>query len=117
MMTFSWDINTATLLAIGLQIVVLTIFLSKLNARANSAYELAEKAHRRADDAHTAVIAVSANIALLREQVARENPNHKALGDMEQRLTTEIHRITDRMDDFISSLSGFSPPKPKRPGV
>lgn len=103
---FSWDFNTATLTAIGVQIVVFIGYLIKTNGKAHAAHELAEKAQKRADEAHMSIAAVNASLSMTREQVAREHPGHDALGAMEERLTTEIHSIRERLDQFIDGRRG-----------
>lgn len=50
---FSWDFNTATLSFIGLQIVLLIVFLVKTNGKASIAHDLATEAKKLANDAHT----------------------------------------------------------------
>lgn len=101
-MTFSWDLNTATLIAIAVQIVFLIVYLVKTNGKAHAAYERAEKAEKLAAEAHEKVSLVQAGVAMLREQVAKDHPDHDMLGDMEARLTKEIHRLGDRLDRFIN---------------
>lgn len=100
-MTFSWDFNTATLLAIGIQIVLLVAFLVKIHGKANAAFDMAEKALERADEAHEKIILTNASISLLREHVAREYPDNEALGKMEKRIIEEVHRINERIDEFL----------------
>lgn len=105
-MTFSFDWNLATLSVIALQIIVFIAYLIKTNGKAHAAHELAEKAQKRADDAHTSIAAVNASLSMTREQVAREHPSHTALGAMEERLTDEIHRLGSRLDQFIDGRKG-----------
>jgi len=97
-MNFSWDFNTATLLGIGTQIVILIVFLVKTNGKANEALKCAEAAQVDIEKLATQVAALTGNLSLLREQVAREHPDHDALAAMEKRLTREIHRLADRLD-------------------
>ena len=100
-MTFSWDWNLATLIAIGVQIVFLIVYLVKTNGKAHSAYALAEDALERADKAHESIMVVNASMSLLREQVVRDHPSHFALSAMEKRLTEEIHRVGNRLDQAL----------------
>lgn len=98
---FSWDFNTATLTAIGVQIVFLIVYLVKTNGRANAAFELADKALKRADEAHEKIVLANAGVSMLREKVAGEHPDHTALAAMEQRLIGEIHSLRDRLDQIV----------------
>lgn len=105
-MTFSFDWNLATLVAIGVQIIVFIGYLIKTNGKAHAAHELAEKANKRAEDAHMSIAAVNASLSMTREQVAREHPDHDALELMEKRLTEEIHRIGNRLDQIVDRRPG-----------
>lgn len=107
-MTFSWDFNTATLIAIGIQVVALIVFLVRTHSKANAAQEAAEeakvaaeKAHKRADEAHLAVGVATAGLSLFREQVAANYVDREALREMEQRLTDAINRLGDRLDQSM----------------
>jgi len=97
-MTFSWDFNTATLLAIAAQIIIFIVYLVKTNGKAVAAYELAEKAMDRAEEAHSAVAAAMAGTSLLREHVATEYIDRQDLRDMEKRLTDLIKEVGARVD-------------------
>lgn len=98
---FSWDFNTATLSLIVLQIIAFVVFIIRTHGRANGAYELAEKAHKRADEAHIAVGAYNAAHMLFREHVAAEYVDREALREMENRLTSAIDRLGDRLDQSM----------------
>ena len=100
-MTFSWDFNTATLIAIGVQIVVFVVYLVKTNGTANSAFDLAKAAHRKATDAHEKISIVSASLALHREQVAKEYVDRDALREMEERIMDAIGDLRKRVDKLI----------------
>lgn len=106
--SFSWDFNTATLLAIGVQIVVVIVYLVKTNGKAAAAYQLAEEAKKDVKDLSIQIAATAGNLSLLREQVAREHPDHDALEAMEKRLTREIHRTIDRVDRLLR-INGKTP--------
>lgn len=100
-MQVTWDFNTATLSFVAVNIVIGLWSLFKTSAKANSAYELAEKASKRVEELHQSVMLTTANISLLREKVAGEYPNHEAIEAMEQRLIAEIHRLSDRLDQIL----------------
>lgn len=109
-MQFSWDFNTTALIALGGQIVLLIVSLVRTSGKANNAFSLAMEAKQDAKDVSVQVGALTGNIAMLREQVAREHPNRQALQDMEERLTTEIHRVSDRID-ALGRPSDRPPPR------
>ena len=100
-MTFSWDLNTATLIAIGVQVVIVIVYLVKTNGKAISAYGLAAKAYKKADEAHEKISIVSASLGLHREQVAKEYIDRDALGEMEDRLMNAITELRKRVDKLI----------------
>ena len=104
----SWDLNTATLLAIGAQIVLVVVYLVKTNGKASAAYSLAKEAKADAKEAQIQAAAVMGNLSLLRETVAREHPNQDDLTNMENRLTVEIHRISDRLDEIFDKRSSHA---------
>lgn len=100
-MTFSWDFNTATLLAIVTQAVLVTIFLVRGDARSRSAKDLAKEAKVRADEAHNKIAVQESAQALFREQVAREYVSREALREMEERLGNSIDGIRERLDRVL----------------
>lgn len=96
-MTFTWDFNTATLLGILGQAVLLIVYLVKTANTAKAAMKRADEAHRHADGAHEKSAALSGLLALHREQVAREYVDKAALREMEGRLTDRIDRVGDHL--------------------
>jgi len=100
-MTFSWDFNTATLIAIGVQVVIVIVYLVKTNGKATSAYELADKADKKADEAHEKLSIVQASLGLHREQVAKEYVDRDALREMEDRLMDALSELRKRVDKLI----------------
>lgn len=97
-MHFSWDFNTATLVLIVVQIVAFVVFIVRTHSVAQSASEMADKAHKRADDAHIAISAYHATLMLFKEHVASEYVDKSSLRDMEGRLVDAINRLGDRLD-------------------
>lgn len=104
-MTFSWDFNTATLLAIIVQAVVLLRYLFKTESRAKRAEEKAaeahshaEKAHNHAEEAHTKVAALSGQLQMHRELVAREYISKDDLKDIKD----AINYLRKRIDELLS---------------
>lgn len=100
-LSFSWDLNTATLIALGANFALIVGYMVTTNSTAKAARAEAKEAKSDVEKLGTQVAAVSGNLALLREQVAREHPSHHELGDMEKRLTIEIHRVSDRIDEIL----------------
>jgi hypothetical protein len=105
-MTFSWDFNTATLLAIVTQAVLVIIGLVRSDNRSKSAKELATDAKKRADEAHDKIAMQGETHALFREQVAREYVSREALREMEERLTHSIDGIRERLDKVLDHRQG-----------
>lgn len=97
----TWDFNTATLSFIAVNIIIGLWSIFKTHARANAAYELAQDAEKSAKEAHAAIALMSANLSLLREQVAGDYPDHETMAAMEKRLIAEIHRLSDRLDQVL----------------
>jgi hypothetical protein len=97
-MTFSWDMNPATLLIIAVQIVGFIVFVVRTHNRAAEADEAACKAQKRADEAVLNASAVGANLSLFREQVAADYVDRDALREIKRELIDAINRLGDRMD-------------------
>ncbi len=100
-MTFTWDFNTATLLAILGQAVLLIWFMFTTSSTAKSAMKLAEDAKTKADEAHEKVAVLHGALHLHREQVAREFVDRDALRDMEARLTNRIESLGERIGEAM----------------
>lgn len=98
-MTFTWDFNTATLLAIGFQVVLLVIFLVKTANTAKTAMQKAKEAFDYAEEAHTKIAAVTGNLALHREQVARDYVDRDDLRD----LKDMIEQLGRRIDTLVEN--------------
>ena len=102
-MTFSWDFNTATLLTIATEAVVVIIFLVRSDTRSKSAKDIASAAQKRADEAHDKISVQTSTHSLFREEVAREYVSHVSLQQMETRLTHSIDGIRQRLDKVLDS--------------
>lgn len=94
-MTFTWDFNTATLMAIFLQAILLVVFLVKT---ANTA----KIAMQRADDAHTKIAALSAQHTMHREMVAREYVDKEDLKE----IRDAINGLRVRIDEVLGHWRG-----------
>lgn len=111
-MTFTWDFNTATLVAIGVQIIIFIVYLVKTNgtakealAAAGAADERAGNAYARADEAHEKITLVHAALALHREHVAREYHDKEELRQMETRLGGLIRETETRLASSIAAVN------------
>ena len=116
-----WELNPATILAILVQIVGFTVFIVRADNKAAVAKDvaakalveaedarvhaeaIADRAHKRADDAHLSVAALSANLSLFREQVAANYVDREALREIKQELLKAIEKLGDRMDESMKS--------------
>lgn len=100
-MTFSWDINGATLLALLTNVVMLVVFAVRTHSKATSALERAAEAQKIAVDAHTAIAALSASFGMYRERVAETYVNKLELREMEERLTRLLQNVGERIDNAL----------------
>lgn len=100
-MVISWDLNTATLLALLTNLVLLVVFAVKTQQRAHSAYERAAGAQKTADEAHVAIGVLSSSLAMYREQVAEKYVDKNSLREMEERLTRAIEKVGERVDGAL----------------
>lgn len=97
-MTFSWDFNTATLLGLFGQVVLIIWFLVKLSTTAKSAKQRADEAHEHADAAHIKLAALSADHMIHREHVAREYVDKEDLKE----LKDAINGLRERIDTLLN---------------
>lgn len=97
----SWEINPTVLLALVVQAVFVIVFLVRTKAQAEDASHQADAAKRRADLAHERIGIMAEAHALFREQVAKEYVSRAVLGEMEERVTRAIDRLTDKVDEAI----------------
>lgn len=104
-MTFTWGFNTATLVAIGVQIVIFIVYLVKTNGYAKDALRAAKSASERAEEAHEKIALVQAALALHREHVAREYHDKIELRQMEARIENSLQDMEKRLTGRIENLS------------
>jgi hypothetical protein len=100
-MSVSWDFNTATLTLIGLQVIGFVVFIVRTHNKAMEAHETAERAQKRADDAHLSVSAQAASLSLFREQVASNYVDREDLREIKRELIDAINKLGDRFDQSI----------------
>ncbi len=100
-MQFSWDFNTATLLAVGANFVFAVVFMVRSDGRARNAQAIAVEARKMASDAHDKIAALHGIVSLHKEQIARDYIDKEALRDMERRLSDDINRLGDRIDEAL----------------
>lgn len=125
--TFSWDLNTGTLIAILIQIIFVTVFLVRTGWKADSALEAAAEARRlvvelqkkfadqqssldmameakaSAKEAHEKIEIQQVAFMMFREHVATEYVDRADLREMEKRLTEAINRLGDRFDHSLTA--------------
>lgn len=102
-MTFTWDFNTATLLAIACQVVLIIVFMVRTANTAKSAMTLAKEAMTNANDAHKDIAVLHGLLSLHKETVAREFVDKEALREMKSELLDSINRLSDRIDDVLDA--------------
>lgn len=93
-MTFTWDFNTATLLAIATQIILSLTFIIRTASKAATAHDLAATTSER-------LAALSASFSLFREQVARDYVDNIELRAMKDELMGSLNRISERIDKVL----------------
>ena len=105
-MTFSWDFNTATLLTIITQAVVIIWYLFKIKSDAREAKkdalaadDRAKRAHEHAEAAHIKLAGLVAEFSIHREHVAKEYVDKAdlrelkdAIGGLRERIDTLLNR-------------------------
>lgn len=97
----SWDLNTATLLAIAIQIGLSIVFVIRLEGRANGAAEKAKDAHRLATEAHEKIAVVTASLSLHREQVAKEYIDRESLHQFKEEVMGALKELSRRIDEVL----------------
>lgn len=100
-MNFTWDFNTATILALLTNLVMVVVFAVNTNTKAAAALDKAAAAQKTADDARTAVSMLSAAVAMFREHVAEKYVDKSSLVEMEARLTRLIENVGERVDALL----------------
>lgn len=100
---FSWDFNTATLLAILVQIVVSVAFVVRADGRSKTAAETAQEAHAMAKEAHEKIAIVQASLSLHREQVAREYIDRDAMREFKDEVMGGLKDLGRRIDEVLKT--------------
>ena len=108
-MTFSWDFNTATIVAILIQALVLIRYLYKTESAAREAKkdalaadERAKRAHEHAEAAHIKLAGLVAELAIHREHVAREYVDKEALKELKDAINGLRERIDKVLNRWLS---------------
>lgn len=77
--------------------------LARAEADAKAAQKTADVAVDAAKEANEKVVVLSAAFGLYREQVAKEYIHREAMREVEDRLTSAIERLGDRLDRFFET--------------
>lgn len=77
--------------------------LTKAEAKAATATEIAQEAKKDAFDATEKLAVLTAAFSLYREQVAREYIHREVMREVEDRLTAAIDRLGMRVDRFTEA--------------
>lgn len=105
-LTFTWDINPATLLAIGAAAWAVVRFWLRSSDEAARALDKAVAALRRADDAHESLNILQAAMSAYRETQAERLVSREVLREVEDRLAGSIEKLGDRLDALVKELIG-----------
>jgi hypothetical protein len=103
--SFTWEMNPATLLAIGGAVLTGIRVWSQVRAMAADACKQAEIAKARAEDAHKSIAILQASISAYRETQAERLVSREILREVEERLTSSIERLGDRLDTFVKEIA------------
>lgn len=104
-MTFTWEINPATWLAIGASVIAIIRFWLKASDEAQRAMERAEEALKRADMAHESLIMLQGSFSAYREIQAKETVSRDVLIEVEARFMSAIDRLGDRIDALFKEIA------------
>lgn len=75
--------------------------ITKAHARADAAMVVAEEARAEAKEGSEKTTLLSASFGIYREQVAREYIHREVMREVEERLTSAIDRLGDRLDRVL----------------
>lgn len=102
---FSWDFNTATLTAIGIQIVLLIAFLVRTHVKANSAHELAVKIEAATDELDGRLRKVEAEhvlgMALRQDFKDFQNTIGNQFTNLRNERREDMRGLHDRLNEII----------------
>jgi len=104
-MTFSWDFNTATLIAIVLNFVGVIVFLVRTDGKAKAAYDLAEKAQDRMDNLDDRLRKVEnenvLGVALRQDFKEFQALIGKQFNDLRNERREDMRGLHSRLNDII----------------
>lgn len=105
-MTFNWEVNTITILAICGQSIAFIVFLIKTHFTAKASETSAVGAHERIDKLSTelnaAVAALTGAIALVREQFVHKED----LQRLETNIGRQFEALQKRLDSYFINKAG-----------
>lgn len=99
----------AVVVAIGaiIAIIKMTNFYSdritKAEGQAKAAREIAEEAKKDAHEASQKIEILSAGFGMYREQIARDYIHREVMREVEDRLTSAINGLGERLDRFTAA--------------
>ena len=114
-MNFTWDVNPATLLSVGIALVAVIKFWLTSSATAAEAKKEAEACMKCAREAHARIEAVQKDghtrIELLQAAIhakeitqAERLVSREVLREVENRLAESIERLGDRLDNLLREM-------------
>jgi len=113
--SFTWEFNPATLLAIVLALLAGIKAWYDAKQRSEEACRIATEARAEAKAAREQIGILQAAFAAYRETQAERLVSREVLREVENRLAQSIDRLGDRLDAIIKNLwsgRGQSPPPP-----
>jgi biopolymer transport protein ExbB/TolQ len=99
----------AVAIAIGAMIAIVKMSnfysdrITKAEEKGRQAIEIAQEAKKDAHDAAEKIAIQSASFGLYREQIARDYIHREVMGEVEDRLTSAIDRLGERLDRFTAA--------------
>lgn len=99
----------AVALAIGSVISIVTFWtrysdrITKAEAIAKNAIEVAQEAKKDAHETSEKIAILSASFGLYREQIARDYIHREVMREVEDRLTSAINGLGERLDRFTAA--------------
>jgi undecaprenyl pyrophosphate synthase len=105
-MSFTWDINPATLAMLVLNIVVVVAFIIRASDGAAAARKDAAKAIALAEESRDA-------LAEFRVEVAQTYASRATMAEALRPLLDEMHQLRDRIDKLIDRASHAPGPRPR----
>lgn len=99
----------AVAVAVGSLISIITFWtrysdrITKAEARAEAADDLAQEAKKDAHEASEKIALLSASFGMYREQIARDYIHREVMREVEDRLTSAINGLGERLDRFTAA--------------